>query len=525
MLMLPDFRVRQRDFLLEISRAITAQLDLSEVLKRVLNASVVMMAGQNGLVALRAPDGYFYVRAISGIDSQHIQNLNRQLRELVLGLNQEDASESMNDRLREMAASIDPTIRQSLALPLSFAKEPLGLLIVFRSYRAAVASNDLQVLQSFADQAAIAVHNAQLYEKIDQERRRLAGILDHSADGVMILAPNLKILHFNRALERMTGWRAEDAIGSDHDTVITWTRLESDQDLREAITGDWLIQGEDTPLYVEGDLQCLNGPPLSIAITYAPMLTPEGKLANIIANVRDITNFRQAQEMQSVFISGISHELKTPVAIIKGYAATLRREDATWDPQTIRDNLGVIEEEADRLTDLIQNLLTASKLQAQRELKIDVNDMWLHRLAEQVVERFQRQTDKHKLVLNFPEDFPIIQGDEVRLRQVLDNLVSNAIKYSPLGGTIEIGGSFDDNHVTVYVKDEGEGIIERDRERIFERFYRVDSKLSRRTQGTGLGLYLAKAIINAHHGVIDVDSVPGKGSIFFFTIPQRQADT
>src|SRR5690606_19346161 len=144
-----------------------------------------------------------------------------------------------------------------------------------------VASNDLQVLQSFADQAAIAVHNAQLYEKIDQERRRLAGILDHSADGVMILAPNLRILHFNRALERMTGWATEDAIGSEHDTVITWVRLESNQDLGEAIAGDWLVHGDDNPLYVEGDLQCLNGPPLSIGITYAPMLTPEGKLANI----------------------------------------------------------------------------------------------------------------------------------------------------------------------------------------------------------------------------------------------------
>jgi PAS domain S-box-containing protein len=357
---------------------------------------------------------------------------------------------------------------------------------------------------------------------------RLAGILDHSADGVMILAPDLKILRFNRALERMTGWTIEDAVGSDHDEVIHWAYLESEGDLRDALESGWFLNGDDpggNTLYVEGDLQALNGLQLSIGITYAPMMTPDGKITSIIANVRDITNFRQAQEMQSVFISGISHELKTPVAIIKGYAATLRREDAAWDPQTIRDNLGVIEDEADRLTDLIQNLLTASKLQVQRDITLDFSDVWLNRLAEQVVERFQRQTDKHKLILNFPDDFPIIQGDEIRLRQVLDNLVSNAIKYSPGGGKIEIGGTFDETNVTVYVKDEGEGIADRDRERVFERFYRVDSKLSRRTQGTGLGLYLAKATITAHHGVIDVDSVPGKGSVFFFTLPQHQEYT
>jgi PAS domain S-box-containing protein len=524
MLMLPDFRVRQRDFLLEILRAITAQLDLSEVLRRVLNASVAMMAGQNGLVALRGTDGYFYVRAISGIENEKIPVLNKKLHELVERLNHEGETETLNSILGEMQTLIDVTIQQSIALPLVFATEPLGLLIVFRSYRSLVTPNDLQVLQSFADQAAIAVHNAQLYEKIDQERMRLAAILDHSADGVMILAPDLTILHFNHALERMTGWHAEDAIGANHDTVLSWAKLESPE-LREAIKAGWPFNSEN-PLrntcYVEGDLQTLNGLKLSVGITYAPMLSANHHIANIVANVRDITNFRQAQEMQNVFISGISHELKTPVAIIKGYAATLRREDAEWDPKIIRDNLEVIEEEADRLADLIQNLLTASKLQAQRELKLDISEVWLDHLARQVVERFSKQTDKHQLVVNFPPEFPIVQGDETRLRQVLDNLVSNAIKYSPGGGTVEIGGTSDVNTVTVYVRDEGEGIAERDQARVFERFYRVDGKLSRRTQGTGLGLYLAKAIIQAHHGVIAVESTPGKGSVFYFTIPQRQ---
>ncbi len=518
--MLPDFRVRQRDFLLEISRAITAQLELSEVLKRVLYASVAMLAGQVGLIALRASDEKYYVRAARGIDRELVPRLNLMLDELTGIVAAGTDAESFNARLREMAHEIDPNLRQSVALPLSFAEEPLGIMIVFRSYSSAANANDLQVLQSFADQAAIAVHNAQLYEEINQERQRLAAILEYSADGVMILSADLHILRFNRALERLTGWSAAEAIGQHQDTVLNWKHLEGN-DLQSSLDDGW-PHDHETLFYVEGDLHRPDGLDVSIAIIYAPLFSQDGNLDNIIANVRDITNFRQAQEMQNTFISVISHELKTPVAIIKGYAATLSRPDATWDQQVIHDNLAVIEDEADRLDALIQNLLTASKLQAQRGLSLDMGEVWLDDLAGQVMERFKTQTDTHNLELRFADNLPSIQGDEARLRQVIENLVGNAIKYSPAGGTITMGGDYDNQNVTVYVQDEGVGLSAEDQERVFDRFFRVDGKLSRKTQGTGLGLYLSRAIIQAHGGVIDVDSQPGVGSTFLFTIPRKQ---
>ncbi len=521
MLMLPDYRVRQRDFLLEISRAITARLDLTEVLRRVLNASVAMMAGQVGLVALRASDGFFYVRAVSGIQSGQVPQLNLLLHDLVHSLGKDQDAEILNEKLRQMADVVDQTLKQSIALPLVFAGQAAGLLIVFRSYRSPVTANDLQILQSFADQAAIAVHNAQLYERIDHERKRLAAILDHSGDGIMILDRELLITRFNTALQRLTGHTAEHAVGAPYDEIIHWHKIDG-QDLRAALATGWPFSSDNpasNTLYVEGDIVTSGGLKISIGITYAPMLNTDGLIANIIANVRDITNFRQAQEMQNVFISGISHELKTPVAIIKGYAATLRREDVEWQQEFILNAASVIEDEADRLADLIQNLLTASKLQVQREIQIERDDVWLNQLAAQVVERYQNQTSTHTIRLSFPPGFPVIQGDFVRLRQVLDNLISNAIKYSA-DGTITVTGSYNDSAVTVAVSDEGEGISDRDRERVFERFYRVDGKLSRRTQGTGLGLYLAKAIIEAHGGHIGVTSALGEGSTFTFTLPR-----
>ncbi|MDL1899175.1 PAS domain S-box protein [Anaerolineae bacterium CFX9] len=523
MLTLLDYRVRQRDFLLDILRAITAQLDLAEVLKLVLNASNVMLGGQAGIIALRDPLTEEYrIRAILGIETSAVPGLQKQVNDLIASFDETQTYDDVEHKLDAIASALDPRFRKAFAIPLAIAGEALGVLIVFRTYRGSATIDDIQVLQSFADQASIAVQNAQLYQRIDQERRRLGAILQHSADGIMILDANEKIVGFNRQLEKMTGWTAQDAIGLHQDEVITWKRLEKG-DFKLAVEDGWPFRRPaDAPeetLYVEGDLQRRDGMSLSIGIRYAPLISAEGELTNIIANIRDITNFRQAQEMQNVFISTISHELKTPVALIKGYAATLRRDDVEFEAPLIREYSGVIEEEADRLTGLIENLLTASRLQAERTLRLSMGDIHLDELAERAVERYRTQSQIHRFSTHFPPQFPTISGDEVKLRQVLDNLLSNAVKYSPEGGKIEVGGSFTDTHVTLYVRDEGVGMSEADREHLFERFYRVDNALSRKTQGTGLGLYLSKAIIEAHGGTLTVESAIGKGSTFFVTLP------
>ncbi len=528
MLALLDFRVRQRDFLLEISRAITAQLDLSEVLKRVINASVVMLSGQVGLIALRDASGAYRIRATLGVESSRVPFLNEQLKEMLEMASETHEYAAFDSKLRETAEALDPRLVQTFALPLVIAGEARGLLIVFRANRGTATPDDIQVLQSFADQAAIAVSNAQLYERIDQDRKRLAAIVQHSADGVLMLNANLEIVSFNRALERMTAWKAADVVGLPLDEVITWKRVDKG-DLRESLDAGWPFRSRDNTggdvseemVYVEGDLLRRDGLTLSVGIRYAPLLNADGELTNVIANVRDITKFKQAQEMQNIFISTVSHELKTPVALIKGHAATLRREDVTWDADIVREYSAVIEEESDRLTALIENLLTASKIQAHQTMQLNQDeDVRLDHLAEQAVERFKSQSGRHSFKLNFDDDFPPVPGDSVRLRQVIDNLLNNAIKYSPDGGLIEVGGCADDVSVSVYVRDEGVGISEADSEHIFERFYRVDGTLTRKTQGTGLGLYLSKAIIEAHGGTMRVESEPGQGATFIFTLRQ-----
>jgi signal transduction histidine kinase len=189
--------------------------------------------------------------------------------------------------------------------------------------------------------------------------------------------------------------------------------------------------------------------------------------------------------------------------------------------------LGVIAEESDRLNRLIDNLLDASRLQASA-FKLQLSYVQVDKLAARVVEEFRTQSDEHMFTLDFSSDpstgsgrrLPPVRSDVERMRQVLTNLLSNAIKYSPRGGLIRVGGWADDDWVYVYVADEGIGIPKSEQERIFERFYRAESPLTRRTEGAGLGLYLCKEVIEAHGGKIWVQSEPGKGAKFIFKLPR-----
>jgi signal transduction histidine kinase len=286
--------------------------------------------------------------------------------------------------------------------------------------------------------------------------------------------------------------------------------------LNEAIANGWPLTPNAT-LYVEGDLERSLPPPLPVGVTYAPLLSPDGRLRNIIASVRDITHFRTADEIKATFISIVSHELRTPVALIKGYASTLRRDDARWDKATISESLAVIEEEADRLSKMVDDLLDASRLQAGG-LSLNRADVSLPQLAKRVADRFTTQSKNHTILADFSEKFPILLADETRIEQVVSNLVSNALKYAPKG-EIRITGTLRPEQVIVCVSDEGQGIEAKDLPHIFDRFYR-STKAVKHTKGAGLGLYLARAIVEAHGGRIWADPKPDSGARICFSLPR-----
>ncbi len=515
--MLPDHRVRQRDYLLEISRAITEELDLEQVLSRIVHVAAELLAGRAGLIALREQSGW-HIATSHGISAGFLKRLNRLLSDIPAHNDPERFElPEVNRRLQRMTQAASMGLLTGVGLPLISRQEVVGMIFVFRAYHGRFSAEDIDLLQGFAAQAAIAVHNARLYTQIAEQKRHLDAVLDSSADGIFILDPGFRFLRFNRACSRLTGYPPEDVLGRPHRDVIHWLKVDLGPTLEEAEAGGWPL-GPQATLYVEGDLQRRDGSPISVGITYAPTLSPQEELLSIVAIVRDITRFREAEELKSTFISIVSHELRTPVALIKGYVGTLRREDAHWDPAIVRDSLAVIEEEADRLASLIDDLLEASRLQAGG-ITLSRSEVDLEQLAARLVERFRTQSEEHRLEIDFPADFPLVHADESRLSQVLSNLLSNAVKYSPKGGRILVEGRVREKDVVVSVSDEGPGIPPSDIPHIFERFYRA-SHTARTTQGAGLGLYLAKAIVEAHGGRIWVDDKVKNGTRICFSIPR-----
>jgi signal transduction histidine kinase len=523
-----DYQLRQREYLLQITRAMTSRLDLPSLLTLILSSAVDMLQGELGFIALRGSDGDLGIRASYGIPTDMLSVFSP----FLTGIPNVEAHShlpvwqvpDLRLKLEVVAATSGLRLRQVVALPLVADESYLGVIYVFRSTGVDFSVNDRQVLSSFADQVAIAVRNAQLYEEIWTDKLLLDAIIDSSANGIMILDISCHVVKINRSLGRMTGWVPEEAIGRPCHEVLRLRSRSGDEDIcaRECPLkelSEKLSPGDK--MSVEGVIHIEQAvPPVTVEVTYTPLYDRKGNIINIVADVDDITKFREAEELKSTFISVVSHELKTPVALIKGYADTLRREDAKWDEATMRESLGIIVEESDHLNHLINNLLEASRIQAGG-LTLKPNYFLLPPLIEKLVAGFELQTKIHQFEIDFPPNFPAVYADEERIKEVLSNLLGNAVKYAPSGGVISVGGRAEDKWVTVYVADSGIGIARHERDNIFHRFYRVENSLSRSTQGTGLGLYLSRAIVEAHGGRIWVESMPEKGSIFIFTLPQR----
>jgi signal transduction histidine kinase len=256
-----------------------------------------------------------------------------------------------------------------------------------------------------------------------------------------------------------------------------------------------------------------------------PFLKAVGQLIALsIDNVRlrnelqSVRAHEEANRLKAELISTLAHEMRTPLTSIKGFSTALLMEEATFDPDTQQEFLQIIDDECDVLTDLIHDLLESSIIDAGL-LRLELEPVSLPRLVEGVVRDIAHQTAKHRIVVDFPAHFPIVEADPGRMMQVLRNLLDNAVKYSPEGGMIVIRGQVGEIQIVVSVADQGVGIAPEHLNRLFEKFFRVESGLGRHVVGSGLGLPIAQTIIESHGGHIWAESKLGQGSTFFWTLP------
>jgi two-component system sensor histidine kinase KdpD len=227
---------------------------------------------------------------------------------------------------------------------------------------------------------------------------------------------------------------------------------------------------------------------------------------------------RELDTMRTEFLANVSHELRTPLAVIKGSANSLLQPDVIFDEQTRRDFLVSIDKDADTLTRLVDDLLIMSRLEANA-LEVRKKPHKLIDVISSIKDRLDNLTAKHPLHINFPDDMPLVEIDDVRIGEVLTNLVENAVKFSDDNTNIYIKAYTSNKEVIVSVADEGVGIPPELHQRIFERFFQGDGRRAGRRKGTGLGLAICQGIINTHGGKIWVESQPGKGAKFSFSLP------
>ncbi len=510
-----EYRQQQLEALLEITRIFASSPDLSTLLRTILGYAAELVRADFGYIALTTRSGSLRITTGYRLPTAVFERLSPYLAQK-RPVAEFWSEQELRYQLALVNEAVQAPLEQIIALPLVLEdEEVVGGIFLFRSGTIAFTPGDRMLLRDFADQAAVAVRNARQVEQLRTEKARVEAIIENNPNGIMLLDPNMRVEIINRALSRLLGVSSEEARGKHCADVF---KLEN-------VTGEHLCLARGAPppptrqvIYGEGDIVRPGHKRVTVGVSYAPLFGGDGNLVNIIVTFVDITRYREAEELKSTFISVISHELKTPVSIIKGYAGTLARTDVELDPDFVRESGQIIVEEADRLTELIDNLLDASRIQAGA-LSLRLEPVDLVEIARKSVERFQTQGSPHHFVLDFPDDLPLVKADDRRLRQVFDNLIGNAVKYSPQGGEIVVGARREDGRVRVYVRDEGVGIPEEEQEAIFEPFYRVDSSLRRKAQGAGLGLFLVRAIVRAMGGDIWVESEAGKGSTFYFTLP------
>jgi len=361
---------------------------------------------------------------------------------------------------------------------------------------------------------AIQVRN--LDRQVEQQRlalERHARVLEHLDDGVFLVDDEGVIQHWNPAAQAITGIAPTEALGRPAEATLPGWEAASPLIPVASAPGPGSVDAKVVPIELDGRELWLSisGVAFSDGIVYA---------------FRNLTEERALEELKGEFIATVSHELRTPLAAVYGSAKTLLRDDIELDESGQKQLLDVIAQESERLSRIADDILFANQLDSG-QFVLDEHRVDLRALMQDVVDEMRtcfEARDDISIELSVPDGLDSLVGDSEKLRQVLINLIDNAVKYSPGGGRVEVAVEARDAGVRISVRDEGIGIAPLEQRRIFGKFYRVDPELARGVGGTGLGLYICRELVRRMQGRLSVSSEEGKGSAFLVELPVRAAD-
>ena len=420
-------------------------------------------------------------------------------------------------------------LQSLIALPLVVDDRCLGGFLLGGTEARVWTDEEIELAKLMSHQISLFLENALLAHGADVERVVSRAVLDSMADGVMTLDWEKRITSFNRAAESITGWSAERAIGRTCEEVLRAQYFCANDGLarRSATCPEscplvQLLSDQklmDTGLTVEGSILTKDGDSRYVSSTYS-VVADQGDLMGAVVLFRDITEKRAIEQMKSDYAAALSHDLKTPLTAMKGYAITLLRHGEKLDEETRQDALEVINSEIDRVTRMFDNLLHQARIEAGQQGRF-IEAVSLQQVVKRVASVHQLSSRRHDISSSVPENV-VVRADRDQLEQILNNLVSNAVKYSPKGCAIHLDARVEGRNAYVEVIDTGPGIPEDQLEYVFERFRRVQDRMSRKVAGSGLGLYITRMLVEGMEGEVGVRSQLGSGSTFWFRLPLQR---
>lgn len=393
------------------------------------------------------------------------------------------------------------------------------LLIINKRGGEAFSSEDLLLLNTMARQVTAAITNAQMYLRLAEEKEQLQATLQSLLAGVIMLDPDGTISLMNPAAAQIFSM-GENSLRQHYRQAI------QNPAVREMLD-EVFDQRHESHREIEVSLGEGDDSETRIFQAQTAFVRAQHGGSNILMGVavvfNDITAIRNVERMKTAFVSTVSHELRTPLTSIKGFISTLLQDTEGYFTNEDRlEFYEIIDSECDRLRRLIDDLLNVSRIESGRALEMNWSTFDPVAIAQKALQ-VQRSyaSDKHHLKLKTRGTIPPITGDCDKFDQIITNLVSNAIKYSPHGGDVIVDFNSDEKDLTVCVSDQGIGIPANKLDRVFEKFERIDNRDTRQAGGTGIGLFLVKHLIDRHQGKIWAESEVGKGSKFIFIVPHE----
>lgn len=516
--------------LARIGRAASSSLDLDAILRAVLQVVGETIPLKGGSIALLdAQDELAIVAALGSLDGE-ARAVRIRRGEGIAGWVVEHGEPFLSpdlDRERRVALPTRNTgsnrlIRAYLAAPLIAGDQVIGVLQIDSEQPDAFDEADREFLTAAASQVAGAVRNARLYAEVRAERERLRAVIEELPDAVLVIGRDGALIQMNPAAVKL--WGSSIPLGTEI-APGTFPPIEPDgtpvplhrRPLFRALRGESVTDDEMTLLRPDGTRLIVCG-------SAVPLRAPDGTVSAVVAVYQDITRRKDVERLRDEFLATASHDLRNPLTTVKGLVQLLRRQLAraeTADPAAIDRGLETVEQEVNRLAQMMDTLLDVSRME-MGGMTVRPAPFDLGALLGTLVERRRLVAPAHDFALHLPADATEVTAEESRIGEVIENLLSNAVKYSPDGGTITLTLTVEPAQAHVAVRDEGIGVAPDAVEQLFDRFYRTESVRAGSIAGAGLGLYICRAIIEAHGGEIGAESKgEGQGTTVWFRLPTK----